>query len=99
MESLLDMLKDAFAFFVDIGNRIDIFGLNLWDVSFVVFLMVCILRFVFPILFSGEGAVGRGSADTVAQYREHRANKNTSENISYGVAKSQSRNSGGRPIG
>lgn len=69
MEVIFDLFSASFGFFVDIGNRIDFLGLNLWHISFIVFALTLIVRFLFPIVMAGSGDVSvflsHGEADTV----------------------------------
>lgn len=57
MNAILDMFSATFDFFVDIGNRIDFFGLNLWDISLYVFVIALVFRFLFPFIFNESGKV------------------------------------------
>lgn len=62
MNLFFGMLASVFDSFVDIGNRVDFMGLNLWQISFIFFMFSCLFRWLFPIIFAGEGAVPSGSA-------------------------------------
>lgn len=57
MEQFFDILFDCFDFFVDFGNSVNFLGMNLWDISFIVFLVSCIFRFLFPVIFAGQGSI------------------------------------------
>lgn len=62
------MFSSTFAFFVDVGNKVDFFGLNLWDLSLFAFVFALIGRFLFPFIFGESGSLfvhKTGSADNV----------------------------------
>lgn len=60
MELIFGMVGSTFDFFVDLGNKIDFLGFNLWQISFFVFMVSCLFRWIFPVLLAGEGATGGG---------------------------------------
>lgn len=62
MELFFGMVGTTFDFFVDIGNRVNFLGLNLFEISFIFFMFMCLFRWLFPVIFAGEGAVPTGSA-------------------------------------
>lgn len=62
------MLSSTFDFFVDLGGKVSIFGMNLWDLSLLAFVFALVGRFLFPFLFAESGSLfvrKSGSADTV----------------------------------
>lgn len=61
MNLFFGMVASVFDFFVDLGNRVDFMGLNLFDISLIFFVFACIFRWLFPIIFAGEGTSGSGS--------------------------------------
>lgn len=65
MELVFGMVGSTFDFFVDLGNRVDFLGLNLWQISFFVFMICCLFRWLFPVVFAGEGSSGGGGAGRV----------------------------------
>lgn len=65
MELVFGMVGSTFDFFVDLGNRVDFLGLNLWQISFFVFMICCLFRWLFPVVFAGEGSSGGGGAGAV----------------------------------
>lgn len=65
MELVFGMVGTVFDFFVDLGNRVDFLGLNLWQISFFFFMIGCIFRWLFPVVFAGEGDSGGGGAGLV----------------------------------
>ena len=74
MELIFGMVRASFEFFVDLGNKVDFMGLNLWHISFIFFVASTMVRFFFPILFSGTAdtsflRVSFSEADTVDDSR------------------------------
>lgn len=94
MDEIFVLFEKALDFFVDLGGKIDFLGMNLWEISFIAFMICCIFRFLFPVIFSGQGATASfliSRADSV--------DSKTGSPSAYQNAKKQSRQSGGRPIG
>lgn len=83
MELVFGMIGTTFEFFVDVGNKVDFLGLNLWEISFFVFVVGCVFRWLYPVVFAGEGASGASGisgvlgsgADSVNRYFERRASE------------------------
>ena len=70
MHLVFGMVAAVFDFFANIADRVDFMGLNLWQISFIVFVVSSVFRWLFPVLFSGEGSTPsggfiRGVADSV----------------------------------
>lgn len=57
LSGFLDMLLDSFDFFVDIGNKVNVFGLNLWQVSLIAFVVALVFRFLFVFIFGSSGSL------------------------------------------
>lgn len=82
MNLVFGMVRAVFEFFVDIGNRVDFLGLNLFHVSFLVFMVSLILRFLFPVVFAGAGSTGSYSFGSGADYvrKNMKFSRSTKEN-------------------
>lgn len=69
MEQIFDIFSASFGFFVNLASRVNFMGLNLWHISFIVFALSLIVRFLFPMVMAGSGDVSsfisRSDADTV----------------------------------
>lgn len=76
MEVVFGMVIASVNFFVDIGNRVNFEGLNLWHISFIFFGANCVFRFLFPVIFDGESVGGfSASADRVRSTGARIANR------------------------
>lgn len=54
MDMIFSMLASVLDFFVDIGNRVDFMGMNMWGISIFVFCISLIYRWLFPLVFGHE---------------------------------------------
>lgn len=74
MEQIFDIFSASFGFFVNLASRVDFMGLNLWHISFIVFALSLIVRFLFPMVMAGSGDVSslfsHSDADTVKDSSE-----------------------------
>lgn len=80
---VFSMISQVFSKFGEIGILVNFGGLNLFEISFIVFVLNCIVRWVYPIIFSGfDGGLGSAKADSVssrsAQYRNVKVNNSPS---------------------
>ncbi len=68
MADVFQLFKNGMSWAWDLANTVNFYGLNLWDISFIVFTVSLIFRFLFPLVLHGQGGVPfirHGKADSV----------------------------------